>query len=214
MLRRTFLALTAAALAAQESGSGSDGFGSIAYIQGGTLWIKSLPDGMPRMLASGNNLSGPKFSPSSQWILFENGEDLLSLVSASGGSVKSWPSESGKWLPGDRLAVLLNEHTLVFSAEDNWNSAQIALPGPIGAISPDGTQRVWELRDDDGTRLLAGPFDRPTEGKLIAKTKEGGFKVFGFARGGSRFYIGQPTKTEPMSGPTLSISIWRAANIR
>jgi hypothetical protein len=70
----------------------------------------------------------------------------------------------------------------VFAHDDGWNSPQIALPGSIGAISPGGSQRVWESRGDDGTRLLAGPLDRPTEAKLVAETKEGGFKVFAFSR--------------------------------
>jgi hypothetical protein len=70
VLRRTFLALTAAALAAGESGSGSDGLGSFAYIQGGTLWIKTPAGGQPRALAAGNALHGPRSSPSGDWILF------------------------------------------------------------------------------------------------------------------------------------------------
>jgi Tol biopolymer transport system component len=91
----------------------------------------------------------------------------------------------------------------VFTADDLWKSPRIALPGAPGAISPDGTQRVWESSDDNGTRLLAGSFDRPTEAKLVAQTKEGGFEVFGFARGGSRFlyWLNEEDGADSWAGP-------------
>jgi WD40 repeat protein len=192
MLRRTFLFATAAALAAQEPADRLDSPGSLAYVQGGTLWIKTLPDGPSRALAAGRAVGRPKFSPSGQWILFCDGDDLLQVVSADGTSQKSWPTDEseidGQWLPGrDQFAVLLNGHTLVFTPDDDWKSPRIALPGPPGAISRDGSQRVWESSDENGTRLLAGPFDRPTEAKIIAQAKEGGFEVFAFTRNGSRF---------------------------
>jgi Tol biopolymer transport system component len=188
MLRRTFLFATAAALAAQESSDRVDGPGSLAYVRGGTLWIKQLPGGQPRAIAAGGEICRPKFSRSGKWILFGDGDDLLHVVSADGKQAMSWPSDTGQWLPGqDQLAVLLNGHTLVFAADDSWKSPRIALPGPPGAISPDGSQRVWESSYDSGTRLLAGPFNRPSEAKLVAETKEGGFQVLGFTRGGNRF---------------------------
>ncbi|MGD1069123.1 MAG: hypothetical protein ABSB15_03200 [Bryobacteraceae bacterium] len=69
MLRRTFLLGTAAALAAgaQESSEDSGRLGSLAWIRNGTLWIKRLPDGLPRELA-GSAVHQPKFSPSGRWI--------------------------------------------------------------------------------------------------------------------------------------------------
>jgi hypothetical protein len=92
MLRRTFLLGTVASLAAvgQERNPVSTGLGSLAYIQDGTLWIKQLPDGVPRALAAGNAVYGPKFSPSGRWILFRDGDELLRLVSVDGKFVKSW----------------------------------------------------------------------------------------------------------------------------
>jgi len=192
MHRRTFLLATAATLVAQQPDPVSKGTGSLAFVRGGTLWVKDLPDGSPRPLATGNEIQMPKFSPSGQWIVFQDGDDMVRLISADGTSDgksgNSWPSGQARWLPGrDELAVELDGHSLVFDADDDWRSPRIALPGPIGAISPDGSQRVWESSDEAGKRLLAGPFNRPTEAQVIAETKEGGFEVFAFARGGSRF---------------------------
>lgn len=204
MLRRTFLFATAAALAAQEPADRAGSPGSLAYVQGGRLWIKTLPDGPPRAIAAGTEIYRPKFSPSGQWISFPDGDDLLRVVSSDGKQTMSWPSDTAQWLPGrDQLAVLLDGHTLVFAPDDDWKSPRIALPGPLGAISPDGSQRVWESSDDSGTRLLAGPFDRPSEAKLVAETKEGGFEVIGFARGGSRFlyWLNEEEGADSWGGP-------------
>lgn len=208
MLRRTFLFATAAALAAQEPSDGDDSPGSLAYIQGGTLWTMRVPDGSPRAIAAGGEIYRPKFSPSGQWISFHDGDDLLRVISADGKQAMSWPAEAGQWLPGgNQLAILLNGHTLVFAPDDDWKSPRIALPGAPGAISSDGSQRVWESSDESGIRLLAGPFDRPSEAKLVAETKEGGFEVFGFARGESRFlyWLNEEEGADSWSGPLIFI---------
>jgi dipeptidyl aminopeptidase/acylaminoacyl peptidase len=182
MLRRTFLLGTAAALATRTR------LGSLAYVQDGTLWIKRLLDGTPRALAAGNVVSAPKFSPSRRWILFREGGDLLRLVSADGTRARSWVA-SGQWLPNrEELAVYLGEEsnrTLIFGEHDNWNSPLRTLTDPLGTVSPDGRLRAWESTTGP-TRLFLGPLAETGEPRLIAETQEGGFQIFGFARGGSR----------------------------
>jgi len=185
------LAGTATALAAvaQKSKEDSGRLGSLAWVQDGTLWIKRLPDGPPLALAAGSEVYAPRFSPSGRWIVFRDG-DLLRLVSVEGKRAKTWAA-TGQWLPGrDELAVYLGEdsnQTFIYGANDDWNSPLRSFSDPIGAISPDGNLRAWESSTDDGKRLLLGPFAEPGEPRLIAETKEGGFEVFAFARGGSRF---------------------------
>jgi hypothetical protein len=95
------------------------------------------------------------------------------------------------WLPGrEELAVYFGEEsnrTVIFGERDDWNSPLRTLTDPLGSISPDRRLRAWESSTGDGTRLFLGPFVEPGEPRLIAETKEGGFEVFGFARGGNRF---------------------------
>jgi dipeptidyl aminopeptidase/acylaminoacyl peptidase len=188
MLRRTFLLGAAAALTARPQKR--SGLGSLAYIQEGTLWIRRLPDGEPRALAAGNSIYAPKFSASGNWITFREGDDLLRLVSADGKRAKSWVG-TGQWLTGaDELAVYFGEarnQTLIFSESDGWNLPLRAFADPLGTISLDGRLRAWESSAGDGKQLYLAPLAEPGEPRLIAETKEGGFQVFGFARGGSRF---------------------------
>lgn len=164
----------------------------MAYVQDGTLWIKRLPDGAARALAAGNAVYGPRFSPSGRWILFHDGDDLLRLVSADGQRAKSWVG-SGQWLCGrEEVAVYLGEEsnrTVVFGESDDWNTPRrtFFFSDPIGTMSADGSRRAWETSTGKGAQLFAGAFAGPGEPRLVAETEQGGFEVFAFARGGSRF---------------------------
>jgi WD40-like Beta Propeller Repeat len=186
MLRRTFVLGTAAALAGLSQGSIEDsaGAGSLAYIEDATLWIKRLPDGTPRALASGSSPYEPRFSPSGRWILFRDRGDLLRLVSSDGARSKNWPA-SGEWMPG-RDHLLLDDTTLL-SEDNDWNSPLKTFTDPVGAISRDGRRHAWTTSDGNGTRLFTGPFSEAGEPKLVAEVAEGGFQILSFLRRGSQF---------------------------
>jgi dipeptidyl aminopeptidase/acylaminoacyl peptidase len=159
----------------------------VAYIQNGTLWLRRLPDGAPRALAAGAALYAPRFSPSGRWILFRDGDDLLRLVSADGAQLKSWAvSGPGQWLPGrDRLAL---DETKVLSEDDDWGAPVASYANPVGTVSQDGQRHAWVSSQESGTtRLFVGPFGAAGGQELVAETKEGGFEIFSFIRGGSRF---------------------------
>ena len=55
------------------STSQSDGLGKIAYIQGGDIWVKELPDGAPMRLTTDGVNGAPHWSPSGEWLTFTRG---------------------------------------------------------------------------------------------------------------------------------------------
>jgi hypothetical protein len=78
-----------------------------------------------------------------------------------------------------------SNRTVVFGESDEWNAPLRTFTYPIGTMSADGSRRAWETSTGNGTQLFAGAFAGPGEPKHV--TKQGGFEVFAFARGGSRF---------------------------
>jgi dipeptidyl aminopeptidase/acylaminoacyl peptidase len=186
MLRRTFLFGTATLLAAQQPTEDHGDLGSVVWIQNGTLWIRYLPDGAPRALAAGTDLSAPKFSPSGRWILFNDSDDLLRVISADGTQSKSWVTAGpAQWLPGrDCLTI---DQTTVLSEGNGWSAPVAACADPVGTVSEDGQRHAWVSDDSVKKRLFVGPFGSAGESKLVAETEEGGFEIFSFIRGGSRF---------------------------
>src|SRR5664279_2833216 len=51
-------------------------FGTLAYVQTKGLFVRNLPAGRPRRIASGEKIAFPSFSPSGRWILYKAGEML------------------------------------------------------------------------------------------------------------------------------------------
>jgi dipeptidyl aminopeptidase/acylaminoacyl peptidase len=190
MLRRTFLFGATAALAAREAGEDPVNAGSVAYMQNGVLWIRRLPNGIPRALATGAAIYAPRFSPSRRWILFNDGDDLLGLVSTDGVRSKTWVgSRAGEWMPqGDRLVI---NQTTMWSADNDWTAPVINYTDPVGTLSRDGRRHAWVSSEEgEKRRLFVGSFGSTYERKLVAETGEadqGGFAIFSFIRGGNRF---------------------------
>ncbi len=163
----------------------------MAYLENGTLWTKTLPDGPPIAVAAGRNLYDLRFSPSGNWVLFHETDELVRLASVDGRRSRSWAATTGQWLPGrDELAIYLQDtnETRIFDERDEWNTPIRTFSDPAGTISHDCKRRVWESSADDGKKLLLSAFPGDSaEPRLIAQTQEGGFEVLGFVRGGQRF---------------------------
>jgi Tol biopolymer transport system component len=49
--------------------------GQIAYVQGGDIWIKALPRGMPQRLTTDGRNHDPRWSPSGQWLAFRKDQE-------------------------------------------------------------------------------------------------------------------------------------------
>ncbi|MBI5929335.1 MAG: PD40 domain-containing protein [Chloroflexi bacterium] len=51
--------------------------GKVAYVQGGDIWTKILPDGQPQRLTNDGRSTAPKWSPSGNWLAFQKGDPAL-----------------------------------------------------------------------------------------------------------------------------------------
>ncbi len=51
--------------------------GKVAYVQGGDIWTKILPDGQPQRLTNDGRSTAPKWSPSGSWLSFQKGDPAL-----------------------------------------------------------------------------------------------------------------------------------------
>lgn len=74
MPRRTFLlGTTALAASCSRIRDRTAPLGKLAYVDVENLWLRDLPNGEPRRLATGHRIAWPKFSPSGRWISFQDG---------------------------------------------------------------------------------------------------------------------------------------------
>jgi Tol biopolymer transport system component len=186
MLRRTFLFSAAAAVVASKKVNASS-LGTLAWLQGGRLWKKNLPDGEPIALASGPALRGPAFSPSGRWIAFSDGSSLR-LVSIDGKSTKSWQGASGKWAPGRDELVACYEagnKTEILSEGKGWDAPLATIAGSVGAISPDGNYYASATSERSGGKLFIRLFGETNGPQPVAETP-GYFENYGFTPDGQR----------------------------
>jgi hypothetical protein len=119
-----------------------NGLGTLAYVDSENLWVRALPNGPPRRVASGHRIAWPRFSPSGRWLSFQDGS-LGRLVSVHGAHdvVAKWSTgEVGEsplnWIGNrDELAVRLadasggpDNRLRIFTASDNWRAPQWSVP--------------------------------------------------------------------------------------
>ena len=51
--------------------------GYLAYVQGGDIWVKTLPTGTPQRLTTDGHNSNPRWSPSGQWLAFRKERQVM-----------------------------------------------------------------------------------------------------------------------------------------
>ncbi|HXF60925.1 MAG TPA: hypothetical protein VNK95_04870, partial [Caldilineaceae bacterium] len=119
----------ASELRAASSGAGGQAAAAaVAYIQGGDLWVKTLPDGEARRLTHDGRNRQPRWSASGEWLAYLQGEDFpqLWIVRRNGKDAQmvmdAQPGAHFAWSPsGDVLAYV--------------SGNGIALWQPVGATS-------------------------------------------------------------------------------
>jgi Tol biopolymer transport system component len=134
--------------------------GSLAYVQDGDIWARSLPDGEPQQLTTDGRNKEPRWSPSGAWLAYRKGDAQVWLTRSDGTDARAIedraPVSAFAWAPAaDRLAYVVGSGvlrlrlanadgtepvTLVPRSEANVGSGQ---PGRI-AWSPDGARIAFE----------------------------------------------------------------------
>jgi Tol biopolymer transport system component len=92
----------------------------VAYIQGGDLWVKSLPDGEARRLTHDGRNRQPRWSASGEWLAYlkggdfpqlwlmrRNGEDAQMIIDAQSGAEFAWSPSADvlAYVSGDGIAL-------------------------------------------------------------------------------------------------------------
>jgi Tol biopolymer transport system component len=89
--------------------------GWLAYVQGGDIWVRRLPDGEPQRLTEDGRNSAPRWSPSGNWLTFRKENDMW-VVHADGTDACRIPAASSRdyaWSPvADRLAYVAGQSGL------------------------------------------------------------------------------------------------------
>ncbi|MEO5953934.1 MAG: hypothetical protein ABIQ44_15835, partial [Chloroflexia bacterium] len=122
--------------------------GAVAYIDGGDIWIKPLPDGAPWRITFDGRSSDPEWSASGTWIAFRK-ENRLWLINSDGSSAHPFPNQDSSWgveyawsPVGDRLAFFYYGPSILIAEGD--------------ALS-----RAFPTSDDMDKMYLFQPGDRP-----------------------------------------------------
>ncbi len=134
--------------------------GKLAYVQGGDIWVKTLPDGESQRLTTDGRNSQPCWSHSGEWLAFRKGEYQVWLMSADGKDARSLNEgaavDAFAWAPADdRLAYVAAAGLQVISA-GSATAVTLAPPSPPGygpgrmgrlAWSPDGAWIACEWQE-------------------------------------------------------------------
>jgi Tol biopolymer transport system component len=177
---------------------------SVAYIQGGDLWVKELPEGEAKQLTSDGNISSPRWSPSGRWLAYLKGDQLV-VVQRSGAGARSLergsPVGRFAWSPtSDTVAYSSRSGGLwVVSVSNGVEREIVSTPEEVKgggvrglAWSPDGEwiayesqegrayQGLWKIPAEGGepVELYASGFPEKGEAILAGWSGDGRFLLF------------------------------------
>ena len=151
-------------------------FGFVAYIQGGDIWVRRVPDGPPlRLTADGRNRS-PQWSPSGRWLSFRK-DGVLWLIRSDGTGAREIPEvESYRWSPvADHLAYVHQKRAaLMLIAEDALPNTDQSGNG-VALFEPDGVENQYRqlsepIWSSDGSQIATSAAQRNTADGALLKT--------------------------------------------
>lgn len=194
------LATQVATLAVSTS-TPAPSLGKLAYVQGGDIWVKTLPDGKPLRLTTDGRNSTPRWSPSGRWIAFRKGEyGQVWVMHADGSDARSLqtpPNAAFAWSPvADRLIYADGDRLKVANADGTDPATLVAGPSVTPPTPPPLKENTvgrtaWSA---DGTWIAYEWYEKEPEGPL---TYQGLWKVA--ANGGKPIELyrsGAPQKGE------------------
>ncbi len=139
-----------------------DGYGQVAFVQGGDIWIKRLPDGEPQRLTTDGNNIKPRWSASGEWLAFSKGNTQVWLSRANGSGAFSLDNGDQigdfAWSPTQDQLAFVGETGLEI-IQGGETATTVVVPASsttqIGNIdwSPDGTQIAYELWNESADSL-------------------------------------------------------------
>jgi Tol biopolymer transport system component len=167
--------------------------GKLAYVQGGDIWVKALPDGEPQRLTTDGRNQEPRWSPSGQWLAFRKGDQQVWLMSADGNGAQALNEgaavDAFAWAPADdRMAYVASGEMRAIDADGTDLVTLVPQsfadrdPGQVGHIgwNPEGAWIAYEW--------VEPPLDQPL-------TYEGLWKVSSDGRRRVELYAsGAPEK--------------------
>lgn len=155
--------------------------GKLAYVHGGDIWVKNLPDGEPLRLTTDGRNSAPRWSPSGEWIAFRKGDlEQVWVIRANGTEARSLqavPHGAFVWSPvTDRLAYADGNELKAVNA-DGSNPATLVTGPSVTPLTPPPPKEntvghiAWSA---DGNWIAYEWYEREAKGSL---TYQGVWKV-------------------------------------
>ncbi len=137
--------------------AGEPSLGMLAYIRGGDLWVKALPDGAPRRLTTDETCRAPQWSPSGRWLAAFCGDGELWVMAPDGTASRRLGAAVGWWFawsPVDDRLAFVDGGALVVERADGSERRELVPAAPEGrggvgrmAWSADGQWLAYERTD-------------------------------------------------------------------
>ncbi len=105
--------------------------GTLAYVQNGDLWLKSLPDGEPKRITTSAQASYPRWSPSGDWLTFGDGHD--DWVVRQDGSSRRKLDGFGRWSPVDDRYAGVDSSGAIVSENADGSNRRVIVPSQAAA---------------------------------------------------------------------------------
>ncbi|MDP2743535.1 MAG: hypothetical protein Q8P00_00520, partial [Dehalococcoidia bacterium] len=150
--------------------------GKLAFIQGGDIWVKALPDGEAQRLTRDGHNSTPRWSPSGEWLSFQKDDQTVWIVRETGADAHQVGPDlkvQVSWSPSaDQFAY--NSLGGVYLVDVDGSGKRELVPAPgkepgaatAGSLvwSPDGQWIAFE------TSVLQQPKPTTTPQLVVAQT--------------------------------------------